>query len=99
MIWTKRLLLASPFVVAVALTVLMIVVDRFHLRSEHIAGFAFLFGAPWAWLLDHDWFGNLSQPLGRVAHHLRRDFVDSCAPLFSLSLADTARSWIQDSSW
>ena len=59
MSWSKRLLLASPFAVAVALTVLMIVVDRLHLRSEHIAGFAFLFGAPWAWLLDHDWFGNL----------------------------------------
>ena len=59
MIWTKRLLLASPFAVAAALTALMIVADRFHLRSKHIAGFAFLFGAPWAWLLDHDWFGNL----------------------------------------
>ncbi|MGB9119333.1 MAG: hypothetical protein WCE73_01830, partial [Candidatus Angelobacter sp.] len=40
-------------------TVLMVVADRLPLRSEHIAGFAFLFGAPWAWLLDHDWVGNL----------------------------------------
>lgn len=59
MSWPKRLLLASPFAVAAALTVLMNVADRLHLRSEHIAGFAFLFGAPWAWLLDHGWVGNL----------------------------------------
>lgn len=59
MIWPKRLLPAFPFVVAAALNVLITVADLFHLGREHIAGFAFLFGAPRAWLLDHDWFGNL----------------------------------------
>jgi hypothetical protein len=29
-----------------------------HLHPQHIAGLAFLFGTPWAWLLEHDWFGN-----------------------------------------
>jgi hypothetical protein len=59
MSWPKRLLLISPFAVAAVLTALIIIADRLHLRSEHIAGFAFLFGAPWAWLLDHGWFGNV----------------------------------------
>jgi len=59
MIWLKRLLLAFPFAVAAAMTVLMTGTDRFHLRREHVAGFAFLFGVPWGWLLDHDWFGNV----------------------------------------
>jgi len=58
MSWPKRLLLVSPFAVAAALTILMIAADRLHLRSNQIAGFAFLFGAPWGWLLDHDWFRN-----------------------------------------
>ena len=58
MVWTKRFLLALPFAIAAALNVLMLVADRFHLRSEHIAGYGFLFGTPWAWLLDHGWFGG-----------------------------------------
>ena len=58
MIWPKRLLLSLPFLVAAGLTAFLTLADRLHLRQEHIAGFAFLFGAPWSWLLDHDWFGN-----------------------------------------
>ena len=57
--WLRRILLAVPFVAATALTVLISSADRFHLRSERIAGYGFLFGTPWAWLLDHDWFGNV----------------------------------------
>lgn len=59
MIWVKRILLSLPLVLAAGLTVLIIFSDRFHLRSERIAGYGFAFGTPWAWLLDHDWFGNL----------------------------------------
>lgn len=59
MSWPKRLLLVSPFAVAAVLTALMIVANRLHLRNEQIAGLAFLFGTPWAWLLDHGWFGNV----------------------------------------
>ncbi len=58
MIWIKRLILAVPFLIAAVLTVLVSFVDQFHLRREHTAGYCFLFGAPWAWLLDHDWFGS-----------------------------------------
>jgi hypothetical protein len=57
--WPKRLLLVSPFAVAAVLTALIIIADRLHLRSEHIAGFAFLFGTPWAWLLDRGWVGSI----------------------------------------
>jgi hypothetical protein len=56
---TKRLLILSPFAVATVLTVLINVNDRLHLRSEHIAGYGFLFATPWAWLLDRGWFGNV----------------------------------------
>ena len=49
-----------PFAAATTLTVLISFADRFHLRSERIAGYGFLFGAPWAWLLDHSWFGNVN---------------------------------------
>ena len=56
--WPWRILLAVPFAGATALTVLISFADRFHLRSERMAGFGFLFGTPWAWLLDHNWLGN-----------------------------------------
>src|SRR2546421_315678 len=59
MIWTKRILLALPFAAAAALTVLINVADRLHLRREHIAGYGFLFATPWAWLLDRGWFGDV----------------------------------------
>jgi len=59
MIWIKRLLPALPFAIAVVLTVLMSIADRFRLSEEHIAGSGFLFATPWAWLLDHDWFGHV----------------------------------------
>ena len=59
MVWTKRFLVALPFAIAAVLNVLMLVADRLHIRSEHIAGYGFLFGTPWAWLIDYIWFGLL----------------------------------------
>jgi hypothetical protein len=59
MIWARRILLAVPFATATVLTVLISFSDRLHLRSERMAGYGFAFGTPWAWLLDHDWFGNV----------------------------------------
>jgi hypothetical protein len=60
--WTRRILLALPFVTAGVLTFLIGFADRLHLRSERIAGYSFLFATPWAWLLDHDWFGYVHSP-------------------------------------
>ena len=57
--WLRRILLAVPLATATVLTVLINSADRFHLRSERIAGYGFAFGTPWAWLLDHDWLGNI----------------------------------------
>jgi hypothetical protein len=57
--WARRILLSAPPVIALVLTVLIRLADRLHLRSEHVAGYCFLFGTPWAWLLDHNWFGNV----------------------------------------
>jgi hypothetical protein len=56
MSWTKRLLLALPFAIAAVLNAFILAVDRLHLRREHIAGYGFVFGTPWAWLLDGGWF-------------------------------------------
>jgi hypothetical protein len=55
-ILAKRLVLTAPFAVAAVLTALGITADRLHLHREHIAGYCFLFFAPWAWLLDRGWF-------------------------------------------
>lgn len=48
-------LLAVPFVVAGVLNALLLAPERFHWHGEHIAAYAFLFGSPWAWLLDRGW--------------------------------------------
>jgi len=59
MSWAKRLLVASPFVMALTLNILGVVaVNRPHWHREQIARYDFLFVTPWAWLLDHDLFGN-----------------------------------------
>ena len=55
MAWLRRILLAVPFATAGVLNVLMLYADRLHLRSQLVAGYCFLFGAPWAWLLDRGW--------------------------------------------
>jgi hypothetical protein len=59
MLWFKRFLVALPMAVAAVLTVLNFLAYPLHLPlwPEKVAGFGFLFFYPWAWLLDHDWFG------------------------------------------
>jgi hypothetical protein len=57
--WTRRLLVALPFTIAFVLTMLVELADRLQMRAERVAGYGFAFGTPWAWLLDHDWFGNV----------------------------------------
>jgi hypothetical protein len=55
MAWFRRILLTVPFAIAAVLNVLALNADRFHLHREHVAGYGFLFAAPWAWLLDRVW--------------------------------------------
>ena len=62
--WTKRILLALPLAAAFTLTVLLNVPLRFHLNRQHFAGYSFLFGRPWAWLLDRG-------PSGAPTHWMR----------------------------
>ena len=57
--WPRRILLALPLVAAGVLTFLIGFGDRLHLRSEQVAGYGFLFGIPWAWLLDRGWFEHV----------------------------------------
>jgi hypothetical protein len=59
-IWVRRVVLAIPFAVACLLTVLVNIARPLHWRSEHIAGYCFLFATPWGWLLDRGWFGGVS---------------------------------------
>jgi hypothetical protein len=58
MIWVKRILLALPFGIAGVLTVLSLARPLHGRHKLEICGF--LFGAPWAWLLDQGWFGTIS---------------------------------------
>lgn len=56
--WTKRLVIGMPFAIAAVLNVLAIVSERWQLNGERIAGYGFMFAAPWAWLLDRGWLPN-----------------------------------------
>src|SRR6266478_3079915 len=58
--WVRRVILAIPFAVAGLLTVLVNISRPLHWRSEHIAGYCFLFATPWGWLLDRGWFGGVN---------------------------------------
>jgi hypothetical protein len=55
----RRLLLLSPFGVAAVLTILLTMTDHLRMRSEHIAGYGFLFATPWVWLLDQGSFPKI----------------------------------------
>jgi hypothetical protein len=61
MLWFKRFLVALPIAVAAVLKVLNLLAYPFRLpwHAEKVSRFVFLFFYPWAWLLDHDWFGDL----------------------------------------
>jgi hypothetical protein len=60
MTWRGRLVLSLPFAVAATLNVLDVIARPLHWRGEHIDGYCFLFGTPWAWLLDNGWIGSVS---------------------------------------
>ena len=53
----RHLVLAIPFAVAAVLNVLLNIARPLHWRSEHVAGYCFLFATPWGWLLDRGWLG------------------------------------------
>jgi len=57
MVWMRRMFIAFPFIIAATLTVLMNTVSRGH--AQRVTGYGFLFGAPWAWLLDRGWLENV----------------------------------------
>jgi hypothetical protein len=66
MIWVKRVVLAIPFAVAGLLTVLVNIARPLHWPSQRLAGYCFLFGAPWGWLLDRGWLAVNSRWLDAV---------------------------------
>ena len=64
MLWLRRLVIGFPFIIAAVLTVLMNTVDRVHLHR--VDAYGFLFGLPWAWLLDRGWFGFVQSRWGEI---------------------------------
>ena len=48
----RRLVIASPFAAACVLNLVSLITYRFHWNPQHIAGYGFLFAAPWGWLID-----------------------------------------------
>ncbi len=60
MTWAERTLIPFPFFVAAILNLFVAIARPLHWRSEHVAGYCFLFATPWAWLIDHDWFGRIN---------------------------------------
>ena len=90
MIWLRRILLTVPFAIAAVLNVLVLSADRLHLHREHVAGLGFLFGAPWAWLLDRGWvpdYHHLQSSPHAVAVRVRDYSMDSGPIVFKLPLA------------
>jgi len=55
----KTIVTLIAFVVAAVLNVLMLPLTDFTCTGN-IRRYGFLFGAPWAWRLDHGWFGFCS---------------------------------------
>jgi hypothetical protein len=49
---TRRLLIALPFAFAGVFNLLSLVAYRLHWNPQDIAGYGFLFVAPWGWLVD-----------------------------------------------
>ena len=66
MSWARRGLLVLPFAVAGLLNVVVIISRPLHWRTEHVAAYFFLFGAPWAWLLDRGWVGYIHSRWGEA---------------------------------
>ena len=87
MVWTRRILLGLPVAMASVLTLLISVSDRFHLNRQHIAGYCFLFGTPWAWLLDRNWFPN-------VQSHWLNSLIGFAVMLWIPALLYTTSLWI-----
>lgn len=87
--WLKRIMLAVPFAVAAVLTILISFADRLHLRLERVAGYGFLFATPWAWLLDHDWFGNV-----HVHSRWVESLIDDAVILWIPALLYSASLWL-----
>lgn len=56
--WIRPSVLLLPFVIASILTVRGLFSDALHLSRHTTEKYGFAFAAPWAWLLDHDWFGS-----------------------------------------
>src|SRR5215475_1433541 len=52
MVWLKRFLLLLPFFITTLLTELIVRADHLHQSKQHLVGYGFLFGSPWAWLID-----------------------------------------------
>jgi hypothetical protein len=94
--WIKRMLLAAPFIVALLLNVLMVRAGHLHLyrESQHIAGYGFLFGTPWSWIVDRIWFGLLDGIWRGHIHNWMRESLGYLAVLWIPAALYSAFLWL-----
>jgi hypothetical protein len=85
--WIRRAIALFPFVIAFVINV-SVYADR---HSERIAGYGFLFGAPWAWLLDRDW--SFGHSMTHLANTLEILFVILWGPALLYSACLCALMW------
>ena len=62
-IWVRRILLMMPFGMAATLNTVVAIARPMHWRTEHVAGYCFLFMTPWAWLLDRGWIPGIQSKI------------------------------------
>jgi len=56
--WIRRSVMLLPFAFAGIFTTRSLFGDALHLSRHTTEKYGFLFATPWAWLLDHYWFGS-----------------------------------------
>ena len=80
-------MLALPFAAAAVLNVLVSIARPLHWRSEHIAGYCFLFATPWEMAARPWMFGVVRHQMARHSDDLFDPAVDSRPALFWVSMA------------
>jgi lysylphosphatidylglycerol synthetase-like protein (DUF2156 family) len=88
--WVNRLLIAFPFAIAALLNALMLGVEHFHLRLDHIARYGFVFAGPWAWVANA---GDITNHLN-VQNQWLRGFVAYVALLWIPAVLYSACVWL-----
>jgi hypothetical protein len=88
--WVNRFLIAFPFAIAALLNALMLGVEHFHLRLDHIARYGFVFAGPWAWVANA---ADITNYLS-VQNHWLRGLLSYAALLWIPAVLYSACVWL-----